>query len=180
MAQNSAATDLYSQRKGFLFSPRFLLHFFTRYLPTISRKPPSPKNFFTFQFLTFRLANFHPECFQTNNNMAKREIAGGVVHKMPADLRKSLASDPEARIAWEDITPLARNEWICWIKSAKKQETRNRRIERTCAALKEGKRHPCCWPGCPPSLKKIQLFAYTAWLLLIKRPLTNPIALRFI
>jgi uncharacterized protein YdeI (YjbR/CyaY-like superfamily) len=50
--------------------------------------------------------------------------------------------------AWEDITPLARNEWICWIESAKKAETRSRRIEWGCSSLKDGKRRPCCWPGC--------------------------------
>jgi nitrite reductase/ring-hydroxylating ferredoxin subunit len=50
--------------------------------------------------------------------------------------------------AWEDITPLARNEWICWIESAKKAETRIRRIAWGCSSLKDGKRRPCCWPGC--------------------------------
>jgi len=81
--------------------------------------------------------------------MPKKGIAGGVVHRVPADLRKALASAEEARAAWEDITPLARNEWICWIEEAKLEETRSRRIARTRAALMEGKRRPCCWPGCP-------------------------------
>ena len=72
----------------------------------------------------------------------------GVVHKLPADLKRALTSDPKALTAWEDITPLARNEWICWIESAKKAETRSRRIEWGCSSLKEGKRRPCCWPGC--------------------------------
>ena len=76
------------------------------------------------------------------------DIATGVVHSVPADLRKTLTSAPAALAAWEDITPLARNEWICWIESAKKPETRNRRIERTRAELINGKRRPCCWPGC--------------------------------
>ena len=52
--------------------------------------------------------------------MAKREMDDGVVHKLPADLRKALASVSEAQVAWKNITPLARNEWICWIESAKK------------------------------------------------------------
>src|SRR3989344_8389088 len=80
--------------------------------------------------------------------MNKNEISGGVVHKMPADLRRALISVPEARKAWEDITHLARNEWICWIEEAKKPETRNHRIERTCTELMEGMRRPCCWAGC--------------------------------
>ncbi|MEX0649794.1 MAG: YdeI/OmpD-associated family protein [Candidatus Andersenbacteria bacterium] len=78
----------------------------------------------------------------------QKAIAAGVVHKVPADLRKTLEVTSAARVAWEDITPLARNEWICWIESAKKPETRNRRIKRTCTELMEGKRRPCCWAGC--------------------------------
>jgi len=79
--------------------------------------------------------------------MAKK-IATGVVHEVPADLRKVLISDPKALTAWEDITPLARNEWICWIISTKKPETRKNHIDRTRNELKEGKRRPCCWAGC--------------------------------
>lgn len=81
--------------------------------------------------------------------MAKKDIATGVVHNVPTDLRMTLNSDPKALAAWEDITPLARNEWICWIESAKKPETRNRRIEWARTELRDGKRRPCCWPGCP-------------------------------
>jgi bacteriocin resistance YdeI/OmpD-like protein len=72
--------------------------------------------------------------------MPKEGIAGGVVHKVPADLRKTLVSSPAARAAWEDITPLARNEWICWVLDAKKPETRGRRIELTRAKLLTGMR----------------------------------------
>ena len=75
-------------------------------------------------------------------------IPSGTVHKMPADLRKALASDATALAAWNDITPLARNEWICWVEGAKLIETRERRVERTRTELAEGIRRPCCWPGC--------------------------------
>ncbi|MDO8451339.1 MAG: YdeI/OmpD-associated family protein [bacterium] len=71
------------------------------------------------------------------------------VRSVPTDLRKALTSSPTARAAWEDITPLARNEWICWVESAKKAETRSRRIARTRMELINGKRRPCCWAGCP-------------------------------
>lgn len=81
--------------------------------------------------------------------MANKIIPGGVVHKMPADLRKAFFSDKAAWATWEDITPLARNEWICWVTSAKKQETRNRRIEVALSKLGAGDRRPCCWAGCP-------------------------------
>jgi len=80
--------------------------------------------------------------------MEETEIAGGVVHELPADLRAALQSRAGALAAWEDITPLARNEWICWIESAKKTETREKRIAWGCSSLEEGKRRPCCWPGC--------------------------------
>ncbi len=75
-------------------------------------------------------------------------IAGGVIHKMPEDLRKALISTPAARVVWEDITPLARNEWICWVTSGKKAETRSIRIKKGLSKLKGGMRRPCCWAGC--------------------------------
>lgn len=67
---------------------------------------------------------------------------------MPIDLLKAIASESGALEAWDDITSLARNEFICWILDAKKSDTRVRRIKRTLEELKEGKRRPCCWAGC--------------------------------
>ncbi|MDP2629382.1 MAG: YdeI/OmpD-associated family protein [Candidatus Harrisonbacteria bacterium] len=81
--------------------------------------------------------------------MTKKEISAGAVHKVPADLRKALASTPAALATWEDITPLAHNEWICWVISVKKSQTRKKHIERARTELIEGKRRPCCWAGCP-------------------------------
>lgn len=78
-----------------------------------------------------------------------KKISSGVVHKLPADLRRILNVDQKALKEWEDITPLARNEWICWVESVKKEETRREHIQRVCSELKEGKRRPCCWAGCP-------------------------------
>ncbi|MBI4062615.1 YdeI/OmpD-associated family protein [Candidatus Gottesmanbacteria bacterium] len=80
--------------------------------------------------------------------MTKKELAGGVVHKLPEDLRKALISTPAARVVWEDITPLARNEYICWVTSGKKVETRSIHIEKALSKLKGGMRRPCCWVGC--------------------------------
>lgn len=77
------------------------------------------------------------------------EVSGGVVHDLPADLEKALLLSRAALATWENITPLARNEWICWIESAKKAETRQKRITWGCSNLEDGKRRPCCWPGCP-------------------------------
>ena len=78
-----------------------------------------------------------------------KKISGGVVHALPADLQKILSADKKALAAWEDITPLARNEWICWTTSVKTAETRKQHVERVRTELKEGIRRPCCWPGCP-------------------------------
>lgn len=80
--------------------------------------------------------------------MIKKAISNGVVHKVPLDLRKALTSNPKARAVWEDLTPLARNEWICWITLVKKDETRKEHIKRTIIELNQGMRRPCCWLGC--------------------------------
>jgi uncharacterized protein YdeI (YjbR/CyaY-like superfamily) len=78
-----------------------------------------------------------------------KKIATRPLHKMPADLRQALNSAPAAKAAWETITPLARNEWICWVTYVKKAETRREHVERAREDLIKGKRRPCCWPGCP-------------------------------
>ena len=75
-------------------------------------------------------------------------LPGGVVHDLPPDLAEALQREPAALAAWHDITPLARNEWICWVESAKKSETRLKRITWGCESLRDGKRRPCCWEGC--------------------------------
>ena len=80
--------------------------------------------------------------------MSDKAISGGVVHELPEDLQQTLAADAEALAAWEDLTPLARNEWICWTISVRKPETSNEHVERVRTELKEGVRRPCCWYGC--------------------------------
>ena len=77
-----------------------------------------------------------------------QQVPGGVVHELPADLREGLVANPVALDAWVHITPLARNEFICWVEDAKQEMTRRRRIRRTQEELEEGQRRPCCWPGC--------------------------------
>ena len=81
--------------------------------------------------------------------MTNTKLPGGTVHKLPADLRDALLSDKAARRTWEDTTPLARSEWICWVTSGKKEETRGIRIEKGISKLASGMRRPCCWAGCP-------------------------------
>jgi bacteriocin resistance YdeI/OmpD-like protein len=80
--------------------------------------------------------------------VSSQRVPGGVVHKLPTDLRKALSVNPAALEAWKDITALARNEFICWVEDAKQAMTRERRIRRTQEELEEGQRRPCCWPGC--------------------------------
>lgn len=82
------------------------------------------------------------------NCMARKEFPTGVVHEVPDDLRKTLMSSSVALDAWGSITPLARNEFICWIEDAKRPETRANRIEVALSKLEDGERRPCCWIGC--------------------------------
>ncbi|MEK7227920.1 MAG: YdeI/OmpD-associated family protein [Patescibacteria group bacterium] len=85
--------------------------------------------------------------------MINGKISNGLVHKVPADLRKALTSDPKALAVWESLTPLARNEWICWVISPKKAETRNIRIKKAISKMNGGMRRPCCWAGCSHRFK---------------------------
>lgn len=80
--------------------------------------------------------------------MSTTTIADGVVHKIPTDFRKAILSSPKVTRMWHDITPLARNEWICWVEEAKKAETRQRRIKVGLDKMTRGERRPCCWMGC--------------------------------
>lgn len=72
----------------------------------------------------------------------------GTVHKAAEDLQAALRSQPGVLELWDNLTPLGRNEFICWVEDAKQAATRERRIRRTCEELLEGKKRPCCWPGC--------------------------------
>ncbi|HVW82610.1 MAG TPA: YdeI/OmpD-associated family protein [Candidatus Paceibacterota bacterium] len=76
------------------------------------------------------------------------KILGGTAHQLPADLRKALAADKKSLARWESLTPLARNEWICWAISPKTPEKREEHVGRVASELKEGMRRPCCWYGC--------------------------------
>lgn len=71
-----------------------------------------------------------------------------IPHKMPMDFRKAIVSNKAVLALWNDITPLARNEWICWVISGKKAETRGIRINKAVSKLRGGMRRPCCWAGC--------------------------------
>jgi Bacteriocin-protection, YdeI or OmpD-Associated len=115
-----------------------------------SRQPPYENGFSVFATNTLPwLISFSLGETGTVQRMTTQRIAGGTVHKLPADIRKAIESNAAAKSLWTDITPLARNEWICWVTSAKKEETRKRRIEVGIDKLRGGMRRPCCWPGCP-------------------------------
>ena len=92
--------------------------------------------------------------------MAKQEIATDALHEMPTDFRKAIKSDSVVKNVWADITPLARNEWICWVISAKKNETRKRRITVGLDKMRKGTRRPCCFAGCPHRSKKLQVLKF--------------------
>ena len=81
-------------------------------------------------------------------NVSMVTVANGTVHNTPADLRKVLFGDTKMLAAWNSLTPLARNEFNCWITSAAKPQTRARRIMVAKDKLLRGERRPCCWIGC--------------------------------
>lgn len=78
----------------------------------------------------------------------KNKVQGGLVHDLPADLIDALSETDEVLSLWDSLTPIGRNEFICWVEDAKQQKTRERRIKRTVEELLEGKKRPCCWAGC--------------------------------
>ena len=78
-----------------------------------------------------------------------KDVAEKMPHSTPQDLKQALAAIPKVRQLWEDISPLARNEWVCWVTSGKKAETRGIRIAKAISKMKGGMRRPCCWMGCP-------------------------------
>jgi uncharacterized protein YdeI (YjbR/CyaY-like superfamily) len=75
-------------------------------------------------------------------------ILHGIIHKVPKDLKEAIESNKKVLDIWNTLTPIARNEWICWTISVKKQETREKHIKRVLGDLISGKRRPCCWAGC--------------------------------
>lgn len=78
-----------------------------------------------------------------------KETPNKIIHKMPTDFKMTINSDSKVKDLWTDITPLAQNEWICWVTSAKKSETRDGRIKVRIDKMSKGARRPCCWAGCP-------------------------------
>lgn len=85
--------------------------------------------------------------------MAK-EISPTALHEIPKDVKNVLETDKELLTKWNSITPLARNEWVCWITIVKTDETRKAHINRMKEDLLSGGKRPCCWPGCPHRSEK--------------------------
>ena len=77
-----------------------------------------------------------------------QDFPQGTVHVAGADLQAALTADAGILALWRQLSPIGRNEFICWVESAKQPATRARRILRTCEDLREGKTRPCCWAGC--------------------------------
>lgn len=80
--------------------------------------------------------------------MATKKLSNGTVHKLPDDMRKAILADKKILEVWEDITPLARNEWICWTITCARPETRAKHIIVMRDKMLKGERRPCCWVGC--------------------------------
>ncbi len=88
--------------------------------------------------------------------MAKT-ITEKLPHTLTKNIKEVLISNPDVLSTWKTLTPLAQNEWTCWVNIVKKKETKEEHLARLCEDLRNGKRRPCCWPGCPhrrPNVKK--------------------------
>lgn len=72
----------------------------------------------------------------------------GILHNLTQPLKTSL-QEHNLEETWDSLTDIQRNEFICWVTSAKKEETQEKRMRIMVENLQEGKRNPCCWPGCP-------------------------------
>ncbi len=80
---------------------------------------------------------------------ANKTVDPSFLHEMPKDIQEVLDTNPDVKATWDTLTPLTKNEWICWVTIVKKPETRKEHLVRLCEDLREGERRPCCWPGCP-------------------------------
>lgn len=78
-----------------------------------------------------------------------KKIETGVIHRVPTDLKNVLTSHSDVLEKWNKLTPLARNEWICWVTIVKKAKTRKEHLVRLREDILKGEKRPCCWPGCP-------------------------------
>jgi hypothetical protein len=66
--------------------------------------------------------------------------------KIPQDLETALAAaPPKIQDLWQDITPMARWEWVRWVNATRNPDTRRRRVEVSIWKMKSGKRRPCCF-----------------------------------
>ena len=70
------------------------------------------------------------------------------LHVLPEDFKKVIVANKKAQAVWDSITPLARSEWVCWVISGKREDTRGIRLEKAISKLSGGMRRPCCWIGC--------------------------------
>lgn len=86
-------------------------------------------------------------CIMNSSRTQETEV-NNMPHKLPSDLKKAIASNKKALATWNLTTPIAKNEWICWVTSGKLAETRNIRIKKGISKLSSGMRRPCCWSGC--------------------------------
>ncbi len=65
---------------------------------------------------------------------------------VPSDLESALDSAPQRiRDIWDDITPMARWEWVRWVNATANPATRRRRVEVSISKMDSGKRRPCCF-----------------------------------
>jgi len=93
-------------------------------------------------------AALNGSCDVASFNDVTNDFLHGVVHEAREDIQVAVRAAADTFALWQKLTPLGRNEFICWIDDAKQPQTRARRIERACEELREGEKAACCWVGC--------------------------------
>lgn len=84
------------------------------------------------------------------DDKCRQKMTDFIPHKKaPVDFEKIISNNPKVKKTWDEITPIAKNEWICFLTSTKTEKGKEQRYARAEDQLAKGQKRPCCWPGCP-------------------------------
>lgn len=84
-----------------------------------------------------------------NREMSEEIKRESAYHEITKEIQDLLNHNTKLLELWNSLTPIQRNEWICYTIMPKKQETKDKRLKRLQEDMLKGKKIPCCWPGCP-------------------------------
>ena len=81
--------------------------------------------------------------------MSTKIIRTTAYHNVPKTILLILKEDNVLSKLWNELTEIQRNEWVCYATTGVKPDTINKHVKRMISDIKDGKKNPCCWPGCP-------------------------------